>query len=125
VEAPYRFPSVGFSQKRKGTPMNPTDNTTADLLPNVAAAFQPTEKFPAAEPENFGALPEDQWLMPENKPEKNLKIQVYDEGKCVYDEGQPGLFGWKPRSPLDRLTTAEVTERRIGLAEQRANQKEK
>ena len=28
--------------------------------------------------------------MPENEPEKNLKIQVYDEGNCVYDEGEPG-----------------------------------
>jgi hypothetical protein len=42
--------------------------------------------------------------MPENEPEKNLKIRIYDEGNCVYDEGEPGPFGWKPRSPLDRLT---------------------
>jgi hypothetical protein len=70
----------------------------------AASAHQPNKKSPSAEPENFGAFPENEQLMPENEPEKNLKIRVYDEGNCVYDEGEPGPFGWKPRSPLDRLS---------------------
>jgi len=56
--------------------------------------------------------------MPENEPEKNLKIQVYDEGNCVYDEGEPGPFGWKPRSPLDRLS-ATIQEDILDLLENR------
>jgi hypothetical protein len=80
-----------------------TANANAEGLATTASTLQPNKNFLGAEPENFGALPEDQGLMPENKPEKNLKIRVYDEGNCVYDEGEPGPFGWKPRSPLDRL----------------------
>jgi hypothetical protein len=79
-----------------------TDPTTNELLAKLASVLR-DKKIQAAEPENSGALPEDQGVMPENKPEKNLKIQVYDEGNCVYDEGESGPFGWKPRSPLDRL----------------------
>jgi hypothetical protein len=88
--------------------MNTTTNIAANSGSPAGAASastpQPREKFPGAEPENLGAFPEDERLMPENEPEKNLKIQVYDEGNCVYDEGIPGPFGWKPRSPLDRLS---------------------
>ena len=69
-----------------------TTNIAANTasLPGTAsnpAAPQSREKFPCDEPENFSAFPENQRLMPENEPEKNLKIQVYDEGICVYDEG--------------------------------------
>jgi hypothetical protein len=111
VELAYRFPSSGFCQKPKGNGMNaPTiQSQPQPLEPQLSlsaatVAPQPRKKILPAEPENFGALPEDQRLMPENEPEKNLKIQVYDEGNCVYDEGEPGPFGWKPRSPLDRLS---------------------
>ena len=88
-------------------------NTTASnvaanaaSLPDPAATStrQPNKKSLCAEPENFGAFPENERLMPENEPEKNLKIRVYDEGNCVYAEGELGPFGWKPRSPLDRLS---------------------
>jgi hypothetical protein len=88
--------------------MNITNNTQIQAqagaaLPCVSDAQDP-KKIMAAEPEKIGAFPENERLMPENKPEKNLKIRVYDEGNCVYDEGIPGPFGWKPRSPLDRLS---------------------
>ena len=56
--------------------MNIPNSTADNLLANLASTFA-DNKFQPAEPENLGALPEDQGLMPENKPEKNLKIWVY------------------------------------------------
>jgi hypothetical protein len=91
-----------------------------------AARRQFPENAPSNEPEDFGPFPEAQQLMPENKPEdepekklKKLNVQVYDEGNCVYDEGEPGPFGWKPRSPLDRLP-APIQEHILDLLEDRS-----
>jgi hypothetical protein len=93
--------------------------TPAEAISSAISAQQTHQNPCSAEPENFGALPEDQRPMPEHEPEKNLKVRVYDEGNCVYDQGEPGPFGWKPRSPLDRLS-APLQEHILELLEERS-----
>jgi hypothetical protein len=46
-----------------------------DPQPHVASLHS-RKIFSPNEPEKIATLPEDEGVMPENKPEKNLKIQV-------------------------------------------------
>jgi len=52
---------------------------------------QKIEKFPLPEPEKMTTLPEDEGLMPENKPEKNLKIQLRSGFRSVRSPLPPNL----------------------------------
>src|SRR4051812_28656898 len=64
-----------------GTPPNCALPLSFSWLPPLEISFRVFsvvrgKKFGCREPEKIPTLPEDQQLMPENEPEKNLKIQL-------------------------------------------------
>jgi len=79
------------------TPNNESNNSAISAVSSNLATPAPTA---TAEPEDFGALSEDEPLMPENEPEKNLKIRAHAAAKSV--EGRKRAWLKKRSSPSSR-----------------------
>jgi hypothetical protein len=68
-----------------------------------SASSHPCSNGPVVEPEKMLTHPENQHVMPENKPENSSVARILSDDNKIYDPEDSGPFAWKPRSPLDRL----------------------